>query len=91
MFKSKFFWFLARNTVVMVWAVLILLAFRLPPSGALIFKTALVVMLLIHLAELPISLSIGNQKELPKGEIFFKTVCYGFTWWLPLRMNLIER
>ncbi len=91
MLNSKLFWFLFRNSVLLVWIVLFLFAFGLSTPISPLFRTALVILLLIHAAEIPISLGIGKEKQLSTGIIIFKTLLYGFTWWIPLRKNLIEK
>ncbi|MBU2513944.1 hypothetical protein KJ966_21605 [bacterium] len=91
MLNNKLFWLLSRNTVLLVWIILFLFAFALPSPLAWLFKTAIVVLLLIHMTEIPFSLKIGREKQLTTGIIVGKTLLYGFTWWLPLRKGLIER
>ena len=49
------------------------------------------VMLLLHILELPLALNLGEGKGLPPSRSLFFTLVFGFTWWLPLRKGIIDR
>jgi hypothetical protein len=44
-----------------------------------------------HILELAVSLPIGKAKGLPVKTIVIKTIVFGITWWLPLKMGYIEK
>ncbi len=90
MLNNKYFWLLARNTVLLTWIALFFGAFGISTQVNWIFKISIVVLLLIHSAEIPISLKIGKDKQLPTRTIIIKTLMFGFTWWLPLRKEIIS-
>lgn len=90
MLDSKLLWVLLRFFVVFLWCVLIYLGFIIPSSLSLLMHVAIVLLLLIHLTELPIAFRIGKEKGLTKSIVVIKTMVYGFTWWVPLRRGVIN-
>ncbi len=89
MLNNKTFYLILRSSVLLIWIVLIILAVT-GGSLAVVGGVAFLVMLLLHMAELPISMSIGREKKLETRRVVFKTLVYGFTWWLPLRKGIID-
>ena len=51
---------------------------------------AFLALLLLHLAELRITLPLARQKNLPTVIAVGKTMLFGFTWWVPLRQGLLK-
>lgn len=47
-------------------------------------------LLLLHLAELRITLPLARQKNLPTVTAVGKTMLFGFTWWVPLRRGVLN-
>ncbi len=45
---------------------------------------------ILHPLELAISLPIGKEKGLAPEQIFMKTMLFGFTWWLPLKLGVFD-
>jgi len=45
---------------------------------------------ILHPLELAMSLPIGREKGLTPEQIFFKTMLFGFTWWLPLKLGVFD-
>lgn len=45
---------------------------------------------ILHPLELAVSLPIGKEKGLTPEKIFFKTMLFGFTWWLPLKLGVFD-
>ena len=46
---------------------------------------------LVHPLEIIMSYGIGRGRNLSPAHIVIKTILFGFTWWLPLKMGVIER
>ena len=44
-----------------------------------------------HLFELAISIPIAKSKGIPIKTIIIKTIVFGITWWLPLKMDVIDK
>jgi len=45
---------------------------------------------ILHPLELAMSLPIGKEKGLTPEKIFVKTMVFGFTWWLPVKLGVFE-
>jgi len=45
---------------------------------------------ILHPLELAMSLPVGKEKGLTPEKIFMKTMLFGFTWWLPLKLGVFE-
>lgn len=45
---------------------------------------------ILHPLELNMSLPIGKEKGLTPEQIFVKTMVFGFTWWLPLKLGVFD-
>ena len=45
---------------------------------------------ILHPLELAMSLPIGKEKGLTPERIFIKTMVFGFTWWLPLKLGVFD-
>jgi hypothetical protein len=48
-------------------------------------------MAILHLSEMRTALRIGEEKGLSLARILGMSLLFGFTWWVPLRMGVIER
>ena len=46
---------------------------------------------ILHPLELAISLPIGKDKGVSLEKTIIKTLVFGFTWWLPLKMGAIDQ
>ena len=88
--NSKTFYRIMRGSTLLIWLFLIVLVIVGENNLSLVAGIAFVVLFFIHLAELPISLSIGREKNLGTGTVVIKTLVFGFTWWLPLRKGMIN-
>ena len=45
---------------------------------------------ILHPLELALSMPVGKQKGLTPQHIFVKTMVFGFTWWLPVKLGIFE-
>ncbi len=48
-------------------------------------------LVLLHLSEMRTVLRIGEEKGVGLARILVMNLLFGFTWWVPLRMGVIER
>jgi hypothetical protein len=93
MLKSKGFWYLMMGGALAGWAFAI--------SGLLkpfekeqikkIWKKIFLVWVFGHPLELPLSLRIGKAAGLSPARIVLKTLLFGFTWWLPLKLKVFKK
>lgn len=71
-----------------------LLLVILPLGYALGYPAAgwglLAAVLLLHLAELRITLPLARRNHLSRSSVVLKTMLFGFTWWVPLRRRLSD-
>ena len=51
----------------------------------------LLIWTIIHPLEIAVSYRIGKEKNLSTMRIVVMTILFGFTWWLPLKLGVIER
>ena len=56
----------------------------------IIWLIVLIVWVLGHPLELPISLPIGRNAGLSKQRTVVKTILFGFTWWLPVKLGVFK-
>jgi hypothetical protein len=45
---------------------------------------------LLHLAELPVTVPLARRRGFPPGIAVRKTMLSGFTWWLPFRRGILN-
>jgi len=90
MFDHKPFWLFSRILVLSIWIVLAITSVVHVGYITLVARFAFLILLLIHLTVLPISLTIGNERNLSKSRIVLKSLIFGFTWWVPLRKGIIH-
>lgn len=48
-------------------------------------------LVLLHLTEMRTAMRIGAEKKIDPGRILAMNLLFGFTWWVPLRLGVIER
>jgi len=56
-----------------------------------IWLVMLVIWMVAHPLEIIMSYGIGRAKNIPPAMIAVKTILFGFTWWLPLKMGVIGK
>jgi hypothetical protein len=47
-------------------------------------------LILLHLAELKTAIRIGHEQGVSISRIVFMDMIFGFTWWLPLKSEIIN-
>lgn len=90
MLLKKGFWYFLMSGSILLWIAVILLGFVIFPNGANVAWLILIILLLIHCAEISLSLKIGKAKGLSTAAVVFKTLVFGFTWWVPLKKGVIS-
>jgi hypothetical protein len=92
MLKNKYFWYGMMAGTIVFFMFLLYLGRYLFPGDPFLSRIFFLGLLLAHMLEIPMfSLKIGKEKQIPAPLIIMKTLLYGFTWWLPLKMGIIER
>ena len=74
----------------MLWIVLILVGFVFFNDSSGISLVIPGVFLLLHCAEIPVSLKIGKTKGLSTATVVANTLIFGFTWWVPVKMGVFD-
>ncbi len=88
---SKKFWdFLMLNCIVL-WFVLLLLGFYRYPEDTVMSISYVTILLVVHIFEISISYKIGVNRNLSPLRVIVKTVIFGFTWWVPLKKEVIDK
>ncbi len=57
----------------------------------ILWIVVLLIWTIIHPLEIVMSYRIGKKKNLSTARIVAMTIIFGFTWWLPLKMGIIDR
>ena len=91
MLTQKGFWTLLMSGMIVFWCVIIVWGIFLFPGVPLYYTILVIAAITIHVLEWPIALKIGKAKNIPAFRTVAKTLVFGFTWWLPLRMDVIDR
>ena len=90
MLDTRSFWNILMFGAILLWVAVIV-------AGNLLFESLAgkallpVVLLLMHLGEIPISSGIGKAKGISMLQIVIHTVIFGFTWWVPLKRGVIQQ
>ncbi len=53
--------------------------------------TVVLIWTILHPLEIAVSYRIGKEKGLSALRVVVMTILFGFTWWLPLKLGIIER
>ena len=90
--KSQALWKGLMTGSVMGW-VFIFWGVFFPFQGGLKILWLIVLLgwAILHPLELATSLPIGKERGLTPEQIFIKTMLFGFTWWLPLKLGVFEK
>lgn len=57
-----------------------------PVAGWVVFS----IVVLLHVSELLVTIPLMKQRDLPIGIAVFKTLLFGFTWWVPFKQGLLQ-
>lgn len=92
MINNRYFWYAMMAGSIVLYMFLLYLGRYLFPGDPFLSRIFFLGLLLSHVGELVLfSMKIGKEKQIPATMIIMKTLLYGFTWWLPLKMGIIDR
>ncbi|MCD6570984.1 MAG: hypothetical protein J7L53_09815 [Deltaproteobacteria bacterium] len=93
MLKVRYFWYVMMIGAVGGWIFSILGLVRPSENDTMkkIQKSILYTWALGHPLELLVSLGIGKKMGLSLLRTVTKTLLFGFTWWLPLKLGVIKK
>jgi hypothetical protein len=94
MFKNKLFWYFCMMPGAVAGWLFTFFGFLFPIQN----ETVRILWIVIacawgigHILELAFSLPVGKTKGIPVSTVVLKTIALGITWWLPLKLGIIER
>jgi hypothetical protein len=93
MLRNRLFWTgLLMPGSAAAW-VFVIAGFFLPLDGVvkIIWLVMLPVWTIVHPLEIITSYKIGKEKNLSFARTAVMTILFGFTWWLPLKMGVIDK
>ncbi len=93
MFRSKSFWYAMMTGAVAGW-IFSISGLVCPFKGdviKMIWMAILLIWAIGHPLELFVSIPIGKKAGLSIRRAVIKTLLFGFTWWLPLKLGVIKR
>jgi hypothetical protein len=89
--RSQGFWYALMAGAIGLWITVILAAI-LVPSISMFAKIVFIGLVALHAAEFPLAAKkISARKGISGRTAFIKTMLFGFTWWLALKMDIIEK
>jgi len=93
MFKSKFYWYVMMLGAIGGWVFSIYGIVKPFKDENLkkVWKNILATWVIGHPLELAISTRIGKNLGLSSARTVIKTLLFGFTWWLPLKLGIIKK
>lgn len=92
MLKSKGFWYLMMAGSLAGWALTITGLVKPFEDEKIkkLWKTILLVWVVGHPLEMPLSLKIGRAAGVSPLKTVVETMLFGFTWWLPLKLKVFK-
>ena len=94
MFKNKLFWYFCMMPGALAGWLFVLFGLLFPIQN----ETIKILWIIItctwgigHPVELIASIPIGKSKGIPVRTTVLKTIAFGFTWWLPLKMGVTDK
>jgi|WetSurMetagenome_2_1015567.scaffolds.fasta_scaffold1178455_1 hypothetical protein len=90
MSSSKGFWIFLEVGAIGLFLLAVAFGYYLFPEGGIKAWSIFLALIGLHLAESPVGLKIGRAKNLSITRSLVKTWLFGFTWWLPLKMGVID-
>jgi len=89
--NSKKVWIFLMIQALVLWVAVIILGDYLFPEDR--FKSLIPFLFVfgLHVVELPIACKIGMGRKLPITRTIIKTLLFGFTWWVPLKKEIIHK
>jgi hypothetical protein len=92
MLKSRGFWYLMMAGAVLGWVFTVAGLLRPFKNETLrrLWKSVALTWLVGHPLELVLSRGIGAAAGVPPARTLIKTIVYGITWWLPVRLGVFK-
>ncbi|HQI81662.1 MAG TPA: hypothetical protein PLR71_08890 [Deltaproteobacteria bacterium] len=92
MLKSRGFWYLMMAGAVLGWVFIVVGLVRPFRNETLkkLWKSLALTWLVGHPLELVLSRGIGAAAGVSPAHTLVKTIVYGFTWWLPVRLGVFK-
>jgi uncharacterized protein YhhL (DUF1145 family) len=93
MLKNKGFWYILMSGALAGWAFSIVGLVKPMKNETLkkIWKMIFCSWVFGHPLELALALGIGKAQGLSRTRTILKTLAFGFTWWLPLKLGVIKK
>jgi len=93
MLKNKGFWYILMSGALAGWVFSIVGLVKPMKNETLkkIWKMIFCSWVLGHPLELALALGIGKAQGLSRTRTILKTLAFGFTWWLPLKLGVIKK
>jgi hypothetical protein len=94
MFKNKMFWYSCMMPGALAGWLFTVYGFLFPMQDETIKMVWIIVACTWgfgHPLELIFSIPIGKAKGIPVKTTVLKTLAFGFTWWLPLKIGVIDK
>ncbi len=89
--NSKKFWQLNMAGSIGLFILTLVVGYVLFPENHFKAMGLFFGLLVIHAAELPISLKIGKLSGFSHKTVVLNTLLFGFTWWLPVKRGIIVK
>ena len=94
MFKSKIFWYLFIMPGALLGWLFIIYGFVCPINQEAVHTLWLIITgiwVITHPLELILSIPIGKKAGISTGTTIIKTLLFGFTWWVPVKMGVLDK
>ena len=94
MFKKKKIWYLFMMPGAILGWIFTIFGFVCPIENETLQTIWLVIACICcigHPPELILSIPIGKKAGISTGTTVLKTLLFGFTWWLPVKMGVIDK
>jgi hypothetical protein len=89
MTQKPAFWYALQGSTLLLYALLIGggYALKMPALGWGLYEALFV----LHLFELKTALRVGRDRGLYELRIVIMTLLFGFTWWVPLKREIVKK
>ena len=91
MTSNKTFWMVLMTGSIGLWALSVVGGQLLFPENPLKAWGLFLILIAIHVSELPGTFKLGRKLGLSRHSVLIKTMLYGFTWWVPLKKGIFDR
>jgi len=88
---KKGFWYFLMTGAIVLYVAVGLLGFYIFPHSWVKAVIGLVLLLLLHISEIPHAKKVLGGKGLSNRRIAVMTILFGFTWWVPVKKGILEK